>query len=151
MNRLQQSSQPLLNDSPIFFIDTSEPTPTNSLEQMEQTKIEHDISKVPTPLNDPDHTHATPPPPKKRYDVMKDPVFLSSPIYPPFIPSKLSLSTNRDDHLIPILSHDDFIFKAQLTSLYMHPTDYSFRLYDKNQDFFYIYSFKNHGFIPILA
>ena len=31
---------------------------------------------------------------------------------------------------------DDFIFKAQLTSLYMHPTDYSFRLYDKNQDFF---------------
>ena len=48
---------------------------------------------------------------------MKDPVFLSSPIYPPFIPSKPSLSTNRDDHLIPLLSHDDFIFKAQLTSL----------------------------------
>ena len=58
---------------------------------------------------------------------MKDPVFLSSPIYPPFI-SSISLSTNRDDHLIPLLSHDDFIFKAQLTSLYMHPTDYSFRL-----------------------
>ena len=67
---------------------------------------------------------------------MKDPVFFSSPIYPPFISSKPSLSTNRDDHLIPLLSHDDFIFKAQLTSLYMHPTDYSFRLYDKNQDFF---------------
>ena len=67
---------------------------------------------------------------------MKDPVFLSSPIYPPSIPSKTSLSTNRDDHLIPLLSHDNFIFKAQLTSLYMHPTDYSFRLYDKNQDFF---------------
>ena len=66
---------------------------------------------------------------------MKDPVFLSSPIYPPFIPSKPSLSTNRDDHLITPLSHDDFIFKAQLTSLFMHPTDYSFRLYDKNQDF----------------
>ena len=65
---------------------------------------------------------------------MKDPVFLPSPIYPPFIPSKPSLSLNRDDHLIPLLSHDDFIFKAQLTSLYMHPTDYSFRLYDKNQD-----------------
>ena len=67
---------------------------------------------------------------------MKDPVFLSSPIYPPFKPSKPSLSTNRDDHLIPILSHEDFIFKAQLTSLYMHRTDYSFRLYDKNQEFF---------------
>ena len=67
---------------------------------------------------------------------MKDPVFLSSPIYPLFIPSKPSLSTNRDDHLIPLLSHDDFIFKAQLTSLYMHPTDYLFRRYDKNQAFF---------------
>ena len=67
---------------------------------------------------------------------MKDPVFLSSPIYPPFIPSKSSLSTTRDDHLIPFLSHNDFIFKTQLTSLSMHPTDYSFRLYNKNQDFF---------------
>ena len=52
------------------------------------------------------------------------------------IPSKPSLSTNSDDHLIPLLSHDDFIFKAQLTSLYIHPTDYTFRLYDKNQGFF---------------
>ena len=67
---------------------------------------------------------------------MKDPVFLSSPIYPLIISTNTSLSTNRDDHLIPLLSHDDFLFKAQLTSLYMHPTDYSFRLYDKNQDFF---------------
>ena len=73
---------------------------------------------------------------KKRYEIMKDPIFLSSPIYPPSIPSKISLCTNRDDHLISILSTDDFVFKAQLTSLYMHPTDYSFRLYDKNQDFF---------------
>ena len=67
---------------------------------------------------------------------MKDPVFLSSQIYPPSIPSKSSLCINGDDHLIPLLSHGDFVFKAQLTSLYMHPTDYSFRLYDKNQDFF---------------
>ena len=103
---------------------------------MEQDKIEHDTSKVPTPLNDTDHTHATSPPPKKRYENMKDPVFLSSPFYPPFISSKPSLSTTRDDHLSPLLSHDDFIFKAQLTSLYMHPTNYSFRLFDKNQDFF---------------
>ena len=66
---------------------------------------------------------------------MKDPVFLSLRIYHPLILSKPSLCTNRDDHLITFLSHDDFIFKSQLTSLYMHPTDYSFRLYDKNQDF----------------
>ena len=67
---------------------------------------------------------------------MKDPVFLSSPIYPPIISTNTYLSTYRDDHLIPLLSHDDFLFKAQLTSLLMHPTDYSFHLYDKNQDFF---------------
>ena len=130
--------RPLLNDSPVLYIDTSEQAPTNSLEKMEQVEIEHNTSKVPTPFDNTDRTHATPPPPKKRYEIMKDPVFLSSPIYPPFIPSKLSLLTNRDDHLIPLLSHDDFVFKAQLTSLYMHPTDYKFRVYDKNQDFFHL-------------
>ena len=140
-NQLEQATsdlttRPLLNDSPVLYIDTSEPIPTTSLEQMEQETIEHATSKVSTPLNDIDHTHATPPPPKKRYEIMKDPVFLSSPIYLPFISTNTSLSTNRDDHLISLLSHDDFTFKAQLTSLYMHPTDYSFRLYDKNQDFF---------------
>ena len=149
-NQLEQATadlttRPLLNDSPALYIDTSEPTPTNSLEQREQTKIEHETSKVPTPFDDTDRTHATPPPPEKQYENMEDLVFLSSPIYPPFIPSKPLLSTNRDDHLIPLLSHDNFVFKAQLTSLYMHPTDYSFRLFDKSQDFFYIYSFKNHG------
>ena len=140
-NQLEQATadlttRPLLNDSPVLYIDTSEPIPTTLLEQMEHEKIEHDTSKVSTPLNDTDHTHATPLPPKTRYEIMKDPLFLSSPIYPPFISPKNSLSTNRDDYLISLLSHDDFIFKAQLTYLYMHPTDYSFRLYDTNQDFF---------------
>ena len=140
-NQLEQATadlttRPLLNDSPVLFIDTSEPLPTTSLEQMEQEKIEHGTSKVSTPLNDIDHTHATSRPPKKRYEIMKDHVFFFSPIYPPFISTKSSLSTNSDDHLILLLSHDDFIFKAQLTSLYMHPTDYSSRLYDKNQHFF---------------
>ena len=130
------TTRPVLNDSPVLYIDTSESTPTNSLEQMEQDKIERDTSKVPTSLDDTDNTHSTPTPPKKRYEIMKNPVFLSSPIYPPSISSKPSLSTTRDDHLIPLFSHDNFIFKAQLTSLYMHPTDYSFRLYDQNQDFF---------------
>ena len=120
----------LSNDSPVLYIETSEKTPPTFLEQMEHTKVEHEISK-PTPSQDnTDHTQTTPPPPKKRYEIMKE------PIYPPSIPSKISLCTNRDDHLIPLLSTDDFVFKAQLTSLYMHATDYSFRLNDKNQDFF---------------
>ena len=67
---------------------------------------------------------------------MKDPAFLSSPIYPPITTTKLQLSTTRDDYLVPILSTNRFSFKSQLTSLYMHPTDYTFKLYDKNQDFF---------------
>ena len=31
---------------------------------MEHAKIEHDTSKIPTPPDDIDRTHATPPPPK---------------------------------------------------------------------------------------
>ena len=59
-NQLEQATadlttRPLLNDSPVLYIDTSEPTPTTSFEQMEQDKIEHNISEVPTPLNDTDH------------------------------------------------------------------------------------------------
>ena len=100
------TTRPLLNDSPFLYIDTSEPTPSNSLEQMEHKKNEHNTPKIPTPSDDTDCTQATPPPPKKRYEIMKD------PIYPPLIPSKTSLCTNRDDHLIPLLSHDDFVFKA---------------------------------------
>ena len=100
------TTRPLLIDSPVFYIDTSGPTLSNSLEQMEHAKTEHGTSKIPTPPDNTDRTHATPPPPKKRYEIMKDPVFLSSPIYPPFIPSKPSLSTNREDHWIPLLSHE---------------------------------------------
>ena len=108
-------------------------TNTNATNTTEQVEHEHNTSKVPTP---PDKTMETPPPPKKRYESMKDPLFLSSPVFSLAIPSKPSPFTNRDDHLIPLLSQDNFIFKAQLTSLYMHPTIYTFRLFDKNQDFF---------------
>ena len=43
-NQLDQATadlttRPLLNDSPVLYIDTSEPIPTTSLEQMEQEKI----------------------------------------------------------------------------------------------------------------
>ena len=73
---------------------------------------------------------------------MKDPAFLSSPIYPPILPPKPQLSTNRDDYFVPILSTNRCSFKSQLTSLYMHPTDYTFKLYDKNQDFITSIAFK---------
>ena len=40
------TTRPLLNDSPVLYIDTSEQTPSNSFEQKEHTKIEHDTSKT---------------------------------------------------------------------------------------------------------
>ena len=95
-NQLEQASsgvttRPLFNGSPGLYIDTSDQTNTTPPEQREQyEQIEHDTSNVPTPLDHTDRTHATPPPPKKRYEIMKDPVFISLPIYPPFIPSKPS-------------------------------------------------------------
>ena len=125
------TTQPLFNDSPVLFLERIDQVKAHPSEQTEQT--EHTTSsKIHTP---PDNTHEIPPPLKKRYEIMIDPVFLSSPIFPPTALSKPSLSASRDDNLIPLLSQDNFTFKAQLTSLYMYPTDNTFRLYDKNQDF----------------
>ena len=55
---------PLLNDSPVLYIDSSEQKSSTPIEQNEHTKNEHDHSKIPTPSDDNGHTHATPPPPK---------------------------------------------------------------------------------------
>ena len=74
------TTRPLLNDSPVLYIETSEQTPPTFLEQMEHTKVEHENPKTVTAHVDTDYTQATPPPPKKRYEIVKDPVFLSSPI-----------------------------------------------------------------------
>ena len=126
------TTKPLFNDSPVLFFESNDQVNAHPSEQIEQT--EHTTSsKVQTP---PDNTHEIPPPPKKRYELMTDIVFISSHIFPSTISSKPSLSTNRDDHLIPLLSQDYFTFKPQLTSLHMHPTDYTIRLYYKNHDFF---------------
>ena len=70
------TTRPLLNDSPVLYIDTSEQTPPKFLEPMEHTKVEHENPKFDTLSDDTDHTQATPPPSKKRYEIMKDPVFL---------------------------------------------------------------------------
>ena len=126
------TTQPLFNYSSVLVLESIEKVNAHPSEQVEQPE-RNTSSKVDNP---PNNTHETPPPLKKRYEIRKGNIFLSSPIYPPILPSKPSLSTNRDDHLISLLSQDNFTFKAQLTSLYMHPTDYTVRLYDKNQDFF---------------
>ena len=135
------STPPLCNTSPISFLSPIEPT-SNQIEQMDTT---HTVSKSSdTDDNEsssqnhkpPEQSPSTPPPSKKKYDIMKHPIFLTSPVYPPLISPKDSISTQRDDYVIPILSNKNFTFKFQLTSLYLHPTDYTFKLYDKIQDFF---------------
>ena len=57
---------PLLNDSPVLYIEISEQTPPTFLEQMEHTKAEHENAKAATSHDDIDDTQTTPPPPKKR-------------------------------------------------------------------------------------
>ena len=125
-------TKPLSNDSPVLFLDTKETSDDPIPDQMEHQNIP---SKNKTP-SDHDQSPDTPPPTKTNYEIMEDPAFLSSPIYPSIRPTKPQLSTTRDDYLVPILSTNRFSFKSQLTSLYMHPTDYTFKLYDKIQDFF---------------
>ena len=133
-------TKPLSSGSPVLFLDTKDlPTISSNAQSEHQpissnNKIEHQPksskNKTPSDLNSPE----TPPPTKKKYEIMKDPAFLSSPVCPPIIPTKPQLSTNRDEYLTPILSPNQFSFKSQLYFLYMHPTDYTFN--DKNQDFF---------------
>ena len=99
-NELEPSSdlttQLLFNDCPVLFLETLDQVSAHASEQIEQT--EHTFSsQIHSP---PDTTHEVPPP-KKRYEFMNDLIFLSSPNFPPKIPSQPSLSTTRDDHLIP--------------------------------------------------
>ena len=119
------STQPLFNDSPILSLESIDQVHTHASLQVEQTEHNTTSSKDQPPQ---DNSQERPPPPKKKYEIMTDPIFLSSPIYPTNLPSKPSLFTNRDDLLIPILSLHTFTLKAQITSLYNHPTDYTFRV-----------------------
>ena len=66
------TTQPVFNDSPVLFLEPIDNVHAHSSEQTEQT--EHNTSsKVHTP---PDKSHETPPPSKKRHEIMKDPIFL---------------------------------------------------------------------------
>ena len=68
---------------------------TNPPEQVEQITSPKD--QTPSATIPPDQSCETPHS-QKKLEIMKDPTFLSSPIYPPLFPSKSSLSTSRDVH-----------------------------------------------------
>ena len=127
----------MCNNSPISFLSPIEPT-NNQIEQMDTTHKSSDADNNETPSQNhkpPEQLPSLPPLSKKKYDIMKDPILLTSPVYPPLISPKDSISTQRDYYLIQILLNKNVTFKSLLTYLYMHPTEYTFKLYDKNQDF----------------
>ena len=81
-------------------------------------------------------------PPKKRYDMMQDPVFLNSGLMPPNLqPSKTpSKMTNIPDDYI--LTHTEF--KPNLPALCMTPTDYNFQIpLDRTTDHYVSYASRN--------
>ena len=117
-NRLEQTnktdltSQPLFNDFPVLFLEVMDQAPsveyTEQNSPTKQTEQPIPLKKpfTPSETNNFEHSHGTPPPSKKPYEMKKDPAFLSSPTYPPILPCKPSFFANRDDHLVQLLYHD---------------------------------------------
>ena len=88
------TTQPVHNNFPVHFLDSIDQVLPNTSEQVNQT--EHNTSsKDSTP---PDNSDETPPPLKKEYEIMKDPLVTRIPIYPSTLPSKPSRSTTRNYH-----------------------------------------------------
>ena len=65
-------TKPLSNDSPVLFLDTKDVPTISSNDQREHQLI---TSKNKTP-SDHDNSPETPPPTKKKYEIMKDPHFV---------------------------------------------------------------------------
>ena len=79
------TTQHLFNDFPILFLESLDQVHAHDSEQAELTEHTTTSSKDRTP---PDNSHETPPlPPKNKHEIMKDPIFLFSPIYPPYPPN----------------------------------------------------------------
>ena len=108
-NATNITTSPLFIDSPVLFLEsvdqsttTTHNTATHTYEQTEQVEHHSLFQKHPTLLEifTVDNAHERPPPPKKKYEIMKDPSFLSSPLYATILPTKCSFCTIRDDHLM---------------------------------------------------
>ena len=144
---------PLTNDSlPPNSNNTPEPTVNTNPTASQSTKSSSNVLKSrhsPTPP--PNNLHFTidnhPIPPKKKYNILEDPVFIDSGILPPTLhPLKNpSQSNTMTDEFLR--THPNF--KANLPSLYMTPTTYKFRFpQDRSFDHYVAYASKN---LPQLA
>ena len=145
---------PLVTDSlPLDTNTTPEPTLNgkSTISQSPNKPPSVNLKTRHSPTPPPNSLHITidnhPIPPKKKYYILEDPVFIDSGILPPTLhPLKTSSQSNTmtDEFL---RTHP--IFKANLPSLYMTPTRNKFRFpQDRNSDHYVAYASKN---LPQLA
>ena len=100
-------------------------------------KTRHSPTQPPNNLHIPIDNH--PIPPKKKY-IIEDPVFIDSGVLPPTLhPLKFPSQTNTMSDEV-LRTHP--IFKANLPSLYMTPTQYKLRQ-DRNFDHYVAYASKS--------
>ena len=146
---------PLANDLlPSNSNNTPEPTvPTtnNSTISQPNKPSSNNLKSRHSPTPPPNNLQFTidnhPIPPKKKYNILEDPVFIDSGILPPTLqPLKTpSQSNTMTDEFLR--THPNF--KANLPSLYMTPTSYKFRFpQDRSFDHCVAYASKN---LPQLA
>ena len=147
---------PLANDLiPSNSNNTPEPTVntvnSNSTTSQSNKPSSNNPKSRHSPTPPPNNLHITidnhPIPPKKKYNILEDPVFIDSGILPPTLqPLKTpSQSNTMTDEFLR--THPNF--KANLPSLYMTPTSYKFRCpQDRSFDHYVAYASKN---LPKLA
>ena len=132
--------------------NTPEPTVnSNSTTSQPNKPSSNNLKSRHSPTPPPNNLHITidthPIPPKKKYNILEDPVFIDSGILPPTLhPLKTpSQSNTMTDELLR--THPNF--KANLPSLYMTPTSYKFRFpQDRSFDHYVANASKN---LPQLA
>ena len=136
---------PLANDPlPLNSNNTPEPTVnSNSTTSQSNKPSSNNLKSRHSPTPPPNNLHITidnhPIPPKKKYNILEDPVFIDSGILPPTLhPLKTpSQSNTMTDEFLR--THPNF--KANLPSLYLTPTSYKFRFpQDRSFDHYVAYA-----------
>ena len=75
----------------------------------------------------------------KQNNVLNDPAFLSSKLFPPTVKPSSKHDIHIDDSLTSQLSIEKFQFKAQLTSIYMVSPKYKFQMNPNRNNDHYVY------------
>ena len=130
-----------INPTPEPTLNIITPNTQTTTQPLSSTlKTRHSPTPPPNTLHITIENHLIPP--KKKYNILEDPVFIDSGILPPTLhPLKTPSQTNT--------MSDEFLrnnpnFRANLPSLYMTPTAYKIRVpQDRNFDHYVAYSSKS--------